>query len=68
MFPEALLKQPCKCVYCADCRGQGEIRVRMSDIYNDDDFLRCDTCSGHGITEQCDRCHMMDEIEEAHAL
>lgn len=66
-----LNKQPCQCVHCDWCHGTGNIRVsydapgRMSEGFGDDmdDLEPCDQCHG-GITEVCDRCREMEELDQ----
>lgn len=60
--PESLLKQPCKCVTCGQCMGNGNMRIgdwRQSEGY---DLETCDECRGSGIVEECDRCMQIGEI------
>jgi hypothetical protein len=66
----ALYKQPCCCVSCSVCGGTGNIRVRydalgrMSEGYGDDldDLEPCDQCHG-GVTEECERCIELNELD-----
>lgn len=61
---DAVAARPCQCVRCGSCRGTGNV-WRPTGGYPEEDIERCDDCDGSGITEQCDRCAEMDEIEEA---
>ena len=63
---------PCKCVCCGYCRGTGNIAVnydaagRVLDLgmYDDSyDLEPCDQCHG-GISEVCDRCRDIEELEQ----
>jgi DnaJ-class molecular chaperone len=60
-----LLAQPCRCVSCPDCRGSGRTWFQTGG-YPEEDVETCDYCSGSGITEQCDRCADLIEIEHDH--
>lgn len=52
--------EPCHCVRCGDCHGQGNYRI---DIGGFDDLETCDTCGGSGIVETCDRCQLLQELD-----
>jgi DnaJ-class molecular chaperone len=64
---DALAAQPCQCVTCADCRGSGHVWYQTGR-YPEEEMEGCDACSGSGITEQCDRCADLMELEEAYAI
>jgi hypothetical protein len=61
-IPQSLKQQPCKCVLCDCCRGQGTMRVddwsQASGYY----LETCYECHGSGITEECDRCMQIGEL------
>ena len=59
---EALKKEPCKCVRCDFCRGSGRMTVESLG-YPEDDLESCDECHGSGLSEVCERCQEMQEIE-----
>jgi RecJ-like exonuclease len=52
----------CECVRCADCHGQGTIRVPGPGF---DDLETCDECGGSGIVETCDECHDSIDAENS---
>jgi len=53
---------PCKCVCCGECRGTGNIAVNYD--YDDSyDLEPCGQCHG-GISEVCDRCRDIEELEQ----
>lgn len=63
--------EPCHCVSCGDCGGSGSIWVdfkgRYLGNYRSDDFDEmepCDTCGGSGTSETCDRCQLLEEMED----
>ena len=67
-----LLKKPCLCVYCAECRGTGNIAVNYDGLgriesigaFDDSfDLEPCDSCHG-GISDVCDRCLEVEELEQ----
>ena len=58
----ALLREPCTCVSCGDCRGTGTWEV-PSLGYPEYELESCDTCGGSGILDVCERCQMLDELE-----
>lgn len=51
-------KEPCRCVSCSMCNGTG--RVRYGDYMGESD--PCEDCD-NGITEVCERCQLMEELE-----
>lgn len=57
---DALYAEPCQCVSCGDCGGSGKIWVEQFGIEEPE---RCDTCDGSGLTEVCQRCMDIEEIE-----
>ena len=67
-----LNERPCLCVSCAECRGTGNMAVNYDALgrfesygaFDDSfDLESCDWCSG-GITEMCERCMEMEELEQ----
>ena len=54
---------PCECVRCDDCGGTGRIAYRAGFTW-DDDYETCDGCQG-GVSEICDRCRELQDMEEA---
>lgn len=62
--------EPCRCVPCADCEGSGSYWVdswgRYTGQHRSDDLDEmepCDTCGGSGISETCDRCQLLTEMD-----
>lgn len=63
--------EPCRCVTCSSCCGLGTIRVsydgagRTCEPYGDDldDLEMCEECHG-GIVEVCDRCRLLEEMDQ----
>lgn len=54
----------CKCVYCGDCKGSGQISV-PSDGYPKWDLESCSNCHGTGIAEMCSDCIFKEELCDA---
>lgn len=52
----------CKCVSCGACRGSGQVMVPTIG-YPEDDLEPCSECDGTGLTEVCQRCRDLEEIE-----
>lgn len=62
--------EPCRCVPCGDCGGTGNVwfdfrgrylgNHRSDDL---DDLEPCDSCGGSGITETCDRCQLLNDMD-----
>lgn len=63
--------EPCCCVSCGDCGGSGNVWFsfggkeylgshRCDDL---DEMETCDTCGGSGITETCDRCQLLTDMD-----
>lgn len=52
----------CKCIWCADCAGSGQVRV-PTNSYPEWDLESCMACYGTGIAEQCRYCA---DLEEEH--
>ena len=53
--------EPCRCVTCGSCNGTGHIRY-SNNQFDLDDTEPCDDCSG-GISETCDRCQLLREMD-----
>jgi hypothetical protein len=61
-------KEPCRCIRCDMCAGQGNCRVDfdgrptdgLDDLYN---LETCEDCGGSGITDTCDRCSLLADLE-----
>ena len=63
----------CHCVSCQDCDGQGHYYVDLRGQYIganrcDDlsDSETCDGCGGSGLSETCDRCQLLEEMDQDH--
>lgn len=54
--------EPCTCVSCGMCGGSGNIRFDDPDSPFDE-LETCDECWGSGITEPCDRCQLLTDME-----
>lgn len=52
----------CECVRCDTCKGLGDIDDLMD--YSGRYPYPCDDCEGSGITEMCDYCMDVMEIEQ----
>jgi len=52
--------EPCHCVRCGECGGNGNVRV---DGLADFDLEPCEGCGGSGITEICDRCQLLKDFD-----
>lgn len=53
--------EPCLCILCANCNGTGSIRYSTNQ-FDEDETEPCDDCHG-GITDVCDRCQLLEEME-----
>lgn len=53
--------EPCRCVRCGECNGNGNVRAELS--IGDFDLEACEGCGGSGITEVCDRCQLLTDME-----
>ncbi len=60
MSKEELNAQPCRCDLCRTCHGRGSVLDPHSDPWVNE--YECTDCDG-GITETCDRCSLLIEIE-----
>lgn len=68
-----LLAEPCRCVPCGACAGNGSICVEMgtgkyigAHPYDDlFDLAPCDQCDG-GVVEVCARCETINELDLAY--
>lgn len=58
---KSLADEPCTCELCHVCRGRG--RIDNKRWVNDDDET-CWECGGSGIEDICDRCALLDEIDQ----
>lgn len=56
----ALYAQPCKCVRCGTCGGSGNIWVEYLGV---DELERCPDDCENGLSEVCDRCMDIEELE-----
>lgn len=63
--------EPCRCVSCHDCDGKGNYAVNMRGQYigpsrtdDLDDIEMCESCGGSGIIETCDRCQLLEEMDD----
>lgn len=63
-------KEACLCVQCGDCGGSGHYYVDMRGHYlgqhrgdDLDEMETCDTCGGSGISESCDRCQLLRDLD-----
>lgn len=59
-----ILARRCQCVSCANCRGTGSAWYATGG-YPEEDVETCAECSGSGITESCERCDDLEELERA---
>ena len=68
---DELNKKPCQCVFCGSCGGSGNIAVNYDGLgriesfgAHDDSFdlEPCEECHS-GITETCQRCQEIEELE-----
>ncbi len=59
---EKVQKEPCHCVRCGECRGSGNIEVRIPS-YSSEDLETCDGCGGSGIVQTCDRCQLLRDMD-----
>ena len=70
-------EERCTCVRCGECNGSGNVWFTFGRaLYGGHEYLgsrrcddldemeTCDECNGSGITEECDRCALLREIEE----
>lgn len=64
-------REPCTCVHCDACRGSGSIWLDFKGRYlgnsgcdDLDQREMCEECGGSGITETCDRCQLLDEMDD----
>lgn len=56
----SLYAKPCECVRCGSCSGG--YNFDPFD-YMSDGMELCMDCDGSGLTEECDRCMEITEIE-----
>lgn len=59
---EAIEQEPCRCERCLVCGGRGTMIGSMSEGFRDDD--ECFSCNGVGVIEVCDRCHLLEEMDQ----
>lgn len=62
MTSAELMARPCGCVRCGGCGGSGRMTVPALG-YPEDDLESCDECRGIGLSEVCDRCNDLEELE-----
>jgi hypothetical protein len=68
-YKNDLLASPCRCISCPDCGGRGSMWRTLDGKYhvnrcNDmGDLETCDSCWGSGISETCDRCIELEQID-----
>lgn len=71
---DAVEARPCECTTCPECKGAGHVyfsfggwshgRYLGSSRCDDlDEMEACDVCYGSGITETCDRCGELEELD-----
>jgi len=53
--------EPCHCSRCVNCGGAGSIRYSNKQ-FDEDDTEPCEDCNG-GISEVCDRCRLLEEMD-----
>lgn len=62
--------EPCRCVACPYCGGNGPYWVDMGAHYGQhrsddlDEMEYCEECGGSGVVETCDRCQLLKELED----
>lgn len=56
-----LENKPCECIRCLTCDGTGYI----NDLFDHSGFSDeiCMDCDSDGLSEICDRCHEIEELE-----
>lgn len=57
---DRLCKLPCACVSCGTCFGRGNTSFFHLGV---EEMEPCEDCDGHGITDECDRCREITELE-----
>lgn len=62
---EKVSAEPCRCVICDSCNGKGYLRY-SNNQFDDDDTEPCDDCSC-GISQVCDRCQLLEEMDQGAA-
>ena len=70
MIHQKVETETCCCVRCGDCNGSGTVwfdwrgqylgNSRCDDL---DELEHCEQCGGSGITETCDRCQLLEEMD-----
>jgi hypothetical protein len=58
---KALEAEPCRCVRCGACDGHGNIPIIE---YGFEELETCYNCGGSGLDEVCDRCQMLEEMDQ----
>ncbi len=53
--------EPCHCERCDWCHGSGRFPDRES--WSGLETEPCEECGGSGITETCDRCQLLIEMD-----
>ena len=73
---KAVAAKPCQCVSCPECHGSGHVWFAFPGPDRGGKYLgdhRCDDldelelcfhCGGSGITETCDRCQEMEDLDQ----
>lgn len=61
----AIQARPCRCVSCGTCRGSGRMWRNVAGAWPDEESMTCIDCDGDGLTEVCDRCAELSELDEA---
>jgi DnaJ-class molecular chaperone len=56
---EAWKAQPCQCVICHGCSGEGRISISQLDTEI------CDECDGNRVIQPCERCLALEEMDDA---
>jgi RecJ-like exonuclease len=63
--------EPCHCVQCEECNGNGHVWFDFRGKYlgnhrsdDMDELEQCETCGSRGIIETCDRCQLLEEMDQ----
>ena len=59
---QKLLTEPCHCIRCHDCGGNGTVWVDTFD-YPEEDLDICPMCDS-GIVEVCFRCRELEDMDD----
>lgn len=60
-YLQELYDRPCTCVRCGTCNGIGSIDDPFD--YSGTYPRTCEDCDGSGMTEVCERCMDIEELE-----